>query len=40
MLRHHCQTDEIRRVAGNIGRAGMAMLFALDHVRLRAKDRS
>ena len=34
------QTDEIRRIVGNIGRAGMAMLFAPDHPRLRAQDHS
>ena len=32
------QNDEIRRIAGNIGRAGLAMLFAPDNVRLRPRD--
>lgn len=30
--------DEIRRLAGNIGRAGLAMLFAPENVRLRPRD--
>lgn len=31
-------TDEIRRIAGNIGRAGLAMLFAPENVRFRRRD--
>ena len=34
------QTDEVRRIAGNVGRAGIAMLFAPNHVRVRAQDNS
>ena len=32
------QDDEIRRIAGNIGRAGLAMLLAPENVRIRPRD--